>query len=93
MIRVPTFVNLRVDYESDLKNEIHQELKRGEREKACANGRRQYGSRERITTRLCFRDSWPRTSTSWFSCACLAGSSGPDATAFTAGRDGVSAMG
>ena len=76
-----------------LKDEIHQELKRGDREKACANGRRQYGSRERITTRLCFRDSWLCTSASCFSCACLAGSAGPDAMAFTAGRDGASAMG
>jgi hypothetical protein len=36
----------------------HQEPKRGDDEKACANGRRQYGSRERVTTRLCFRDCW-----------------------------------
>jgi hypothetical protein len=36
MIRAPTLVILRVDYEIDLKDESHKELRRGDCEKACA---------------------------------------------------------
>ena len=43
---VPSRPNVRAAASTSfaLKDEIHQELKRGDREKTCANGRRQYGS-------------------------------------------------